>query len=403
MFARFRSPILFLIAFLVTSLALTACSGGDAAPGGGPGGPPGSGPPPLVVTTAVTTQNVPNVVELPGRIEAVRTAEVRARADGIVERLLFREGTDVAAGTPLFRIDQRDLVQQAAQARAALARAEAARSNAASVIRRYQPLVRERAVSGQEYDAAQATLRTETANVADARAALSRANLQLGYSVVRAPISGRIGRAQVTEGALVSAGQATLLATIEQPSPIYAVFTQSNAALLDLRMAGGGRPLRDVEVRLLLANGRDYGVSGRLDFAAQTVDPQTGSQVLRAVFPNGERLLLPGQFVRGRIAVGTTSGGILIPARAIQFGERGATVTVVGPDNLANPRPVQLGGQVGNGWVVKSGLKPGERVIVEGWQKVMMPGQPVQVRGAPAAGQAPPPAGQGPAPARAER
>ncbi|MDB5696144.1 MAG: efflux transporter periplasmic adaptor subunit [Sphingomonas bacterium] len=386
MFARFRSLTLFLIAFLVTALSLAACSGGEAAPGGGAGGPPGSGPPPLVVAVTVRAQDVPNIVELPGRIAAVRTAEVRARADGIVERLLFREGTDVAAGQPLFRIDQRDLVQQVAQARAALSRAEAARGNAASVIRRYAPLIRERAVSGQEYDAAQATLRTETANVADARATLARANLALGYSTVRAPISGRIGRALVTEGALVNAGQATLLATIEQPSPIYAVFTQSSAALLDLRLAGGAaaRPLREVEVRLLLANGQDYGVVGRLDFADQTVDPQTGSQILRAVFANGDRLLLPGQFVRGRIAVGTTAGGILLPARAIQFGDRGSSVIVIAADGTASPRPVQLGGQVGGDWTIKGGLKAGERVIIDGWQKVQ-PGQKVQVRGAPPA------------------
>lgn len=368
-------------------LMLLACGGSDPAPGPGPGGPPGSGPPPLVVTMTVTTQTVPNIVELPGRIEAVRTAEVRARADGIVERLLYREGTDVRAGQPLFRIDQRDLVQQVAQARAALSRAEAARANAAAVIRRYAPLIRERAVSGQEYDAAQATLRTETANVADARAALARAQIQLGYSTVRAPISGRVGRAQVTEGALVSAGQATLLTTIEQPSPVYAVFTQSSAALLNLRMAGragaAATPLREVEVRLTLANGREYAVPGRLDFASQTVDPQTGSQVLRAVFPNPERLLLPGQFVRGRVALGDSPGGIVLPARAIQLDDRRPTVMVVGADSRATPRPVRLGGQIGNGWVINNGLRPGERVIVEGWQKVMMPGQPVQVRGAP--------------------
>lgn len=348
-------------------------------------------PPPLVEAVTVKTQEVPNIVELPGRVEAVRTAEVRARADGIIERRLYQEGTDVAAGTPLFRIDPRDLSQQATQARAALARAEAARANAAAVMRRYEPLIKERAVSGQEYDQAQATLRTAVANVADARAALARAQLALGYTTVRAPISGRVGRAQVTEGALVSAGQATLLTTIEQPSPVYAVFTQSNAAILDLRQADRSgatdiKPLAQVEVKLVLANGREYPTSGRLDFADQVVDPQTGSQVLRAVFPNAERLLLPGQFVRGRITIGTSPSGILVPARAVQMGERGASVTLVGPDGTTSARPVQLGGQVGNAWLIKSGLKPGERVITEGWQKIMMPGMKVQVKGDPAPG-----------------
>ena len=368
---------------LLAVFSLAAC--GSGAPEGGTGGAPGSGPPPLVVAITVRAQDVPNIVELPGRIEAVRTAEVRARADGIIEARLYQEGTDVRAGQPLFRIDQRDLIQQVAQARAALARSEAARANAASVIRRYTPLIKERAVSGQEYDQAQATLRSETANVADARAALSRAQLQLGYTVVRAPIAGRVGRAQVTEGALASASQATLLTTIEQPSPIYAVFTQSNAAILDLRMASGSTaPMAQVEVRLALANGRDYGPVGRLDFTDQVVDPATGSQVIRAVFANGERLLLPGQFVRGRIALGTSPNGILLPARAVQIGERGASVTIVGADGTTTVRPVQLGGQVGNAWLIKSGVKAGERVITEGWQKVTQPGMKVQVKGDPA-------------------
>lgn len=380
-------------------MALASCSGGDqqGGPGGGPGG---AMPPPLVEAVTIKVQQVPNIVELPGRIEAVRTAEVRARADGIIERRLYQEGTDVAAGTPLFRIDPRDLSQQVAQARAALSRAQAAQTNAAAIVRRYTPLIKERAVSGQEFDQAQATLRSETANVADARAALARAQLQLGYTTVRAPISGRVGRAMVTEGALVSAGQATLLATIEQPNPVYAVFTQSNAAILDLRQADRSgatdiKPLAQVEVKLVLANGREYATPGKLDFADQVVDPQTGSQVLRAVFPNAERLLLPGQFVRGRIAIGTSPNGILVPARAVQMGERGATVTVVAADSTTAPRPVQLGGQVGNNWLIKSGLKPGERVVTEGWQKIMMPGMKVQVKGdKPPAGAQTKPAGK---------
>lgn len=374
------------------ALALAACSGGQPEHGGA-GGPPGGGaPPPLVEAVTVQTQEVPNIVELPGRIQAVRTAEVRARADGIIERKLFTEGTDVVAGQPLFRIDPRDLRAAAQQAEATLNRLEAARVNAAQLVKRYAPLVSERAVSGQENDQAVATLRQANASAVEARAALARARLQLSYTIVRAPISGRVGQAQVTEGALVSAGQATALTTVEQPSPIYAAFEQSNTAMLDLRRAAGSgagiKPLRDVEVRLVLANGQDYGPVGRLDFTAPTVDPQTGSQTIRAVFPNGERLLMPGQFVRGRIAIGTQPNGIIIPARAIQFGARGASVVVVGKDGTASPRPVELAGQSGSGWVVKSGLKAGERVIVEGWQKVQQPGMKVQVKGdKPAAGQ----------------
>ena len=376
---------------LLALLALAACGGGGDAPpggmaGGGAGGPP---PPTLVEAITVRSQTVPNIVELPGRIEAVRTAEVRARADGIVERRLFTEGSDVRAGQPLFTIDPRDLRAAVEQARATLSRAQAAQANAQSVVRRYAPLVGERAVSGQENDQAVATLRSASADVAQARAALTRAQLQLNYTTVRAPISGRVGRAQVTEGALVSTAQGTLMTTVEQPSPIYAVFTESNTALLDqLASERAGqtdlKPLRQVEVRLILANGREYGPVGTLDFAAPTVDPQTGTQVLRAVFPNGERLLVPGQFVRGRIAIGMAPGGILIPARAIQFGQRGASVTIVNPDGSTTPRPIELAGQVGSNWSVKSGLKPGDRVITDGWQKLMMPGMRVQVKGDPA-------------------
>lgn len=214
-------------------------------------------PPPLVTAITVQSAAVPNIIELPGRIEAIRTAEVRARTDGIVEARLYREGTDVAEGQPLFRIDQRDYRAQVQQAQAALARAEAARVNAASIVRRYQPLVSERAVSAQEFDAAQSTLRQADASVADARAALSRAQLQLSYTIVRAPIAGRVGRAQVTEGALVSATQATPLTQVDQLSPIYAVFTQSSAALSELiqQARSGGLALPDlshITVRLTL-------------------------------------------------------------------------------------------------------------------------------------------------------
>lgn len=375
-----------LIATVTIALALSACGSGQPEGGAAGGGMPGAGgPPPLVEAITVQAQEVPNIVELPGRIAAVRSAEVRARADGIIERKLFMEGADVRAGQPLFRIDPRDLAAQVAQAQATLARAEAARVNAAQVVRRYAPLVSERAVSGQENDQATSTLRQATASAAEARAALRRAQLQLSYTTVRAPISGRVGQAQVTEGALVSAAGATLLTTVEQPSPIYAVFEQSNTAMLDLRRAGQTttdlKPLGQVEVRLVLANGQQYGQVGKLDFAAPTVDPQTGSQTLRAVFLNGERLLMPGQFVRGQIAIGTSPSGIILPARAIQFGERGASVTVVAKDGTASPRPIQLAGQSGAGWVVKSGLKPGERVITDGWQKIMQPGMKVQVKG----------------------
>jgi RND family efflux transporter MFP subunit len=342
-------------------------------------------PPPVAVTAiTLTAEPVPNIIELPGRIEAVRRAEVRARTNGIIERRLYIEGTDVREGAPLFRIDPRDLEAQVQQGRAALQRAVAARRNAAQIVERYQPLVSERAVSAQEYDQAQSDLAQAEASVADARATLSRSQLELSYTTVRAPIAGRIGRAQVTEGALVSATEATLLTTVEQLNPVYAVFTQSSARVQDIaqRARSGEIVLPDlsrVEVRLILENGAQYGPVGHLNFADLTVDPSTGSQVLRADFPNIERILLPGTFVRGRIFAGTTTDGIAVPQAAVQIASEEASVTIIASDGTARRRPVVLGGLVDGKWVIRSGLKHGERVIVTGWQKAQ-PGQKVRVQ-----------------------
>jgi len=346
-------------------------------------------PVPPVDVVAVRTGDIPNIVELPGRIEAVRTAEVRARVDGIVERRLYQEGSDVPAGAPLFQIDPRDKQAQLAQAQAALNRATAARANARSIVARYEPLVSRKAVSAQEYDAALSDARQADASVSDARAALDRARLERGYTTVRAPIAGRVGKAQVTEGALVSASSATLVTQVNQLSPIYATFTQSSSKLLDLqRLTRSGAlhipDLNAIEVRLVLENGETYDLPGHLDFADQSVDPSTGSQTLRARFPNPERILLPGQFVRARIVAGTRRDGIEIPERAVQISNEEASVLIVGRGNVVAKRTIELGGQSGGKWVVLSGLKSGDKVIVDGWMKVQ-PGQKVTPRKASAA------------------
>lgn len=341
-------------------------------------------PPQSVQIVTVSNTQVPNIVELPGRIEAIRTAEVRARVDGIVERQLYKEGTDVAQGAPLFLIDPRDKRALVQQAQATLASAEAAQVNAASVAERYAPLVSRKAISAQEYDAALATRSQANATVSEARAALTRARLDLSYTHVTSPITGRVGRAQVTEGALVSASAATLLTQVNQLSPIYATFTVSSAEILDLtkqiRSGAVALPeLSDIEVRLTLENGEAYDVVGHLNFADQSVDPSTGSQTIRSEFANPARTLLPGQFVRGRIAAGTLKSGIRVPARAVQITNETASVATVGSDGTVIPRTIDLGGQSGSDWIVRSGLTAGERVIVEGWQKVHT-GQKVTVQ-----------------------
>ena len=380
-----RSP---LVKILVIGMPLLLVACGDRQ-----GTPAAAMPPVPVLVEVISASPVPDVVELPGRIEAVRSAEIRARVDGIVERTLYQEGTDLPANAPLFQIDPRDYRAQLQQARAALTRATAVRDNSASVVDRFKPLVGRHAVSAQEYDAALATMQQAEASVADAQAAVTLAQLRLDRCIVRTPIAGRVGRALVTEGALVSAGAATLLTQVNQLTPINAVFTQSNTAMLDVeqQIQSGARKAIDMkhaEVELLLANGQVYDERGFLDFADLVVDPSTGTQTVRAQFANPSRTLLPGQFVRGRIITAANRQGIRIPERAVQLDNGVASVALVADDNTVVRRNIDLGEQGGGRWTVRDGLKPGERVIVDGWQKVQ-PGQRVDARPAPAAAPTP--------------
>lgn len=366
--ARFHS----LAVLAAAALSLAACDGQA----------PPAPPPPAVDVVTLTSQPVISSIELPGRVQAVRTAEVRARVDGIVERRLYEEGTDVAAGRALFRIDPRQNQAAYNSALASLNRAEASATNAAQVVRRYAPLVREQAISSQEYEAAIAEARQADADVAAARAALERARLNLDYSVVTAPIPGRAGRAQVTEGALVSATQATLMTTVEQLDPVHVNFSQASSVLLKLRRERAedhmsAPNLSRVRVTLRLEDGTAYAPAGHLDFLDMAVDESTGTVSLRAEFPNPEQLLLPGQFVRARVE-GVASGGLLVPQRAVQITPKGATVMVVGADNVAVAKPVVIGDLQGGSWVVREGLKVGDRVIVNGLQKVR-PGSRVTI------------------------
>lgn len=360
-------------------LMLAGCSG-DAPP---------APPPPEVDVVTIRAQPVANIITLPGRVQAVRSAEVRARVDGIVQRRVYEEGTDVRAGQVLFTIDPRELRAKLNAVEATLARAQAAAANAQQDIDRYRPLLVDQAISKQEYDAAVARLRTAQADVAQSRAQLESARLSLSYTSVTAPIAGRAGRAQVTEGALVSAAGGTLLTTIEQGNPIYVNFSQSSSDLLAIRQdITSGRlklpSLNRVMVQLELENGTPYGPTGHIDFLDLAIDEATGTAALRAEFPNPDRMLLPGQFVRARIQAGTETNGIVVPQRSVTVGAQGGSVLVIGQNNMVEARQIRLGGLQGANWVVLDGLKSGDRVIVSGMQKVQ-PGQTVRIAKAPAA------------------
>ena len=344
----------------------------------------------------VSNQSIPNVIELPGRVEPVRTAEVRARVTGIVQERLYEEGTDVGAGQPLFRIDPRELRASRAQTRASLERARATASNASAVVERYRPLVAENAISRQEYDAAVAASREAAANVAQIRAQLEAADLQLGYTTVRAPITGRAGRADITEGALVSQAEGTLMTTIEQISPVYVSFAQSASEVLEIRRAvrAGEIDLDQndrVPVRLTYQDGTEHPVEGFIDFLAFSVDQDTGTVEIRAEFPNPSGLLLPGEFVRARIFAGQRKNGISIPQRAVNVSDTGGSVYVIDGEGMAAVRQIKLGALVDGRWIVEEGLKAGDTVIVSNLQKIR-PGVSVQAMrsgGKPAVGKRP--------------
>ncbi|RKF23322.1 efflux RND transporter periplasmic adaptor subunit [Altericroceibacterium spongiae] len=338
-----------------------------------------------VETVTIKEEQIPNIVELPGRTEAVRIAEVRARVTGIVQRRLYEEGVDVGAGQPLFRIDPSELRASYAQSEASLARARATATNAQAVVDRYKPLVGENAISQQEYDAAVAAAREAKANVAQIKAELQAASLQLGYTTVEAPISGRAGRAQVTEGALVSQPEGTLMTRIEQLDPIYVTFSQAADDMLAIRRAitEGKVVLNDndkVEVSLKFSDGTDYPIKGVIDFLDYSVDENTGTVAMRATFPNPDKLLLPGEFVRARLIAGQRKAGILVPQKAVVISATNASVFVVSKDSTVQVRQVEVGTMVDKSWVIEKGLEPGDQVIVNNIQKLQpdMPVKPVQ-------------------------
>ena len=381
-----RTPVPAALAVaLAAALALGACGQKSDAPAAG-----ASPRAPEVGVITVQPRDIGLVTELPGRLEASRVAEVRARAAGILQKRLFREGSDVKAGQQLFLIDSAPYQASVAQAEASVAQAEASLAQSRALAERYRPLVAVNAISKQEYDNAVAAQKTAEANVAAAKAALTTSRINLGYATVTAPISGRIGRTLVTEGALVGQGTPTELAVIQQIDPLYINFTQSASEALKLKAAMASGKYKQssanaANVRVVLEDGIVYPQTGRLLFTDLTVDATSGQVTLRAEVPNPERALLPGLYVRVRLEQAQVDNGILLPQQAVTRSGKADTVMVVGPDNHVTPRVVKLGPAQGSNWVVLDGLKSGEQVMVDGFQKLPRgkPGDPIVVQPVP--------------------
>ena len=332
-------------------------------------------PPAEVSVVTVAVERVNRTTELPGRINPLREAQVRARATGILLKRLFEEGTNVKAGQVLFEIDPAPLEASLASAKAALAKAEASLKEAQANMTRYNELAKTDVISKQDYDQAVAALGQDEAEVLAGKAAVQTAELNLGYASVTAPISGRIGRALVTEGAFVSATEATQLAVIRQLNPVYFDFTQSSTEVLRLKREIENGSIQSVapgaaRVTLILEDGTVYQPDGKLLFSDIAVDPTTGMITLRAEIPNPEDLLLPGMFARAQIVEGVNTNALTIPQRAIVRGAAGAsTVLVVNSENKVELRDIEIERTVGTKVIVSKGLKAGERIIVEGSQK----------------------------------
>ncbi len=372
------SPRPVVLAVAVAAL-LAACSpqgSSSPAPGAAAGGPP----PPEVGVGVVTPRSVGLITELPGRLEASRVAQVRARAAGILQKIMFREGSDVKAGQALFLIDPAPYQAARDSAKATLARAQANLIQATALVDRYKPLVDANAISKQDNVNAVVAQKLAEADVEAGKAAVATAQINLGYASVTSPIAGRIGRALVTEGALVGQGEATQLALVQQIHPMYVNFTQSASDVLRLRQALANGKLQRapgdeaVAVRLVLDDNSVYPLAGRLLFSDLTVDPSTGQIMLRAEVPNPQGRLLPGLYVRVRLEMAQAANAVLLPQQAVMRSNEGDSVKVVGPDGMVSTRAVKVGSAQGNQWLIDDGLKAGELVMVDGFQKLRGPG-----------------------------
>ena len=359
-------------------LALAACGKGQA-----PGGMPGAGGPQEVGIVVLQPESFTVTSELAGRTVANVIAEIRPQVGGVIQQRLFREGGEVKAGELLFQIDPAMYQASAESASAALAKAEANLATVRLKADRYKELLTAKAVSQQAYDDASAALKTAEADVAAGKAAVAAARINLNYTRVTSPISGRIGKSTVTQGALVTANQGTALATVQQLDPINVDVTQSTREMMQMKHAleaglikssGDGQ----AKVKLILDDGTAYALEGKLAFSEATVDPATGSVSLRAVFPNPKRELLPGMYVRAIIEQGVREQSLLVPQQGISRDPLGnATAMIVNDEGKAEPRMLKTERAIGDKWLVTEGLKAGHKLIVEGLQKAR-PGAPVK-------------------------
>ncbi len=365
--AMYRIRFFVFTGFLLVGTMLTGCEKKKNAPL--PSGPPEVG---IIV---VAPQRVTITTELPGRTSAHMIAEVRPQVGGIIQKRLFTEGSNVKSGQILYQIDPASFQAVYAGAKAALSRAEANLEPIRLKADRYRDLVKINAVSKQDYDDVSASQKLAEAEIESAKAALEAVRINLAYTKITAPISGRIGRSTVTNGALVTAGQAAPLATIQQLDSVYVDLTQSSSEMLQLKKAMASGLLKNsanaqARVKLLLEDGSAYPLSGTLKFSEVTVDQSTGSITLRAVFPNPKQTLLPGMFVRAILEEGVNENGILIPQRGVTRNPKGeAMVMTIGAEDKVEARLIKVSRTVGDSWLVSDGLKAGDKVILEGFQK----------------------------------
>jgi multidrug efflux system membrane fusion protein len=352
-----------LYGFIVCAALLTGCDGQE--------NPQQHAQAPQVSVHIVKSAPLAVTTELPGRTDAYRVAEVRPQVSGIILHRNFTEGSDVKAGESLYQIDPATYQAAYDNAKGELVKAQAAANIAHLTVKRYVPLVGTQYVSKQEYDQAVATAQQADASVVAAKAGVESARINLAYTKVTSPINGRIGKSSVTEGALVTNGQATALATVQQLDPIYVDVTQSSSDFMRLKQQTSLQKGDTSSVELLMENGQPYPLKGTLQFSDVTVDESTGSITLRALFPNPQHMLLPGMFVRARIDEGTQPDAILIPQQGVTRTPRGdATVLVVNDKNQVESRTVVAPQAIGDRWLITEGLKNGDRVIISGLQKV---------------------------------